>query len=395
MKVLLVNDYASLEGGAERSILALRQRLRQAGHDARLFSSDAHSPDLSADADYTCHGSMHRARTLLQTWNPWAVAALRRVLDEFQPDVVHVKMFLTQLSPFILPLLYGYPTLYHAAWLRAVCPLGTKLLPNGRECTFPVGIACRRERCLNVVDWPLRMIQHRLLRRWKQALRLTVANSQATRVFLERGGFHNIVTIYNTVDETPPRPPLREPPVALFAGRLIETKGVQVLLRAFAQIAAQLPAARLIIAGQGAYLPHLRALADDLGIAARVEFAGFLDSAGLERKAAAAWVQVVPTLNAEPFGLVAAEAGMRGTAVIASASGGLAEIIHPGHTGLLVPPGDANALANALLRLLSDRAECERMGQAARQVALREFSHQRFDAEFMQVYQSLREGTPK
>lgn len=389
MKVLLVNDYSSLEGGAERNLIELRQRLRHAGHDARLFSSSAHTPGLTVNADYTCRGSLNRERTLLQTWNPWAVAALRRVLREFQPDVVHVKMFLTQLSPFILPLLRGYPTLYFAAWLRAVCPLGTKLLPDGRECPYPVGTACRRERCLSIVDWPLRMIQHALLRRWQGVLRQTVANSAATRAFMVNGGFENTIIIHNGVDATPQRPPLRDPPTALFAGRLIDTKGVQVLLRAFARVNAALPAARLVIAGQGAYLPNLSALADDLGISARVEFTGFLDPPVLEQKAAAAWVQVVPTLNAEPFGLVAAEAAMRGTAVIASGSGGLAEIVRPEHTGLLVPPGDVNALANALLRLLSDRAECERMGGAARQVALREFSHQRFDADMMQVYLAL------
>ena len=75
------------------------------------------------------------------------------------------------------------------------------------------------------------------------------------------------------------------------------------------------------------------------------------------------WVHVVPSLCAETFGLTAAEAMMRGTAVVGSRAGGLAEIIAPDETGLLVPPGDVEALRDALVRVLCDRELAERMGR--------------------------------
>ena len=126
MKILLVNDYATPTGGAELIMLSLRRQLRELGHDARLFASSARPLNQESQGDYHCLGTTSKFRTLLQSKNPWASQKLAKILSEFKPDVVHVRIFLTQLSPSILPLLINIPTIYHVAWYRAICPLGTK-----------------------------------------------------------------------------------------------------------------------------------------------------------------------------------------------------------------------------------------------------------------------------
>ncbi|MBK6395320.1 MAG: glycosyltransferase [Betaproteobacteria bacterium] len=88
-------------------------------------------------------------------------------------------------------------------------------------------------------------------------------------------------------------------------------------------------------------------------------------------------MQAVPSRWEEPFGLVAAEAMMRGTAVVASESGGLAEQVEPGATGYLAPAGDAGALARALEQVVRDRDLAERMGASARVRALAELTTDR------------------
>jgi glycosyltransferase involved in cell wall biosynthesis len=80
---------------------------------------------------------------------------------------------------------------------------------------------------------------------------------------------------------------------------------------------------------------------------------------------------------------------MRGTAVVASASGGLIELVQDGKTGFLVPPGDVDALAKALLRLLQNRELAEQMGWAGREVALANFSEETCVERFVQLYQRL------
>ena len=73
-------------------MLALRKRLREHGHDARLLASSARPLDQPSQADYECFGLMSQLRGLHQIWNPSAYLTLKRVLREFQPDVVHVRL---------------------------------------------------------------------------------------------------------------------------------------------------------------------------------------------------------------------------------------------------------------------------------------------------------------
>src|SRR4051812_44708893 len=91
MRILLVNDYATPEGGAEVQVQLLRRALRARGHDARLFASSAGGPAPGA-ADELCFGATSALRTPLQAANPSALLRLRRVLARFRPDVVHVRL---------------------------------------------------------------------------------------------------------------------------------------------------------------------------------------------------------------------------------------------------------------------------------------------------------------
>jgi glycosyltransferase involved in cell wall biosynthesis len=88
-------------------------------------------------------------------------------------------------------------------------------------------------------------------------------------------------------------------------------------------------------------------------------------------------VQAIPSKWEEPFGMVAIEAMMRGTAVVASDSGGLRDIVRDGVTGLLIVPGDVEVWSKALTRMLTDRHLCEVMGTAGREVALEEYTAER------------------
>src|SRR5690349_16117223 len=122
MRILLVSDYATPTGGAELMILSLREALRRRGHDARLFASSACPLDVPSQADYQCFGTVSKLRGLIQVANPSAHRSLHRVIREFQPEVVHVRLFLSQLSPAILPLVRNIPAIYHVAWYRPICP---------------------------------------------------------------------------------------------------------------------------------------------------------------------------------------------------------------------------------------------------------------------------------
>jgi glycosyltransferase involved in cell wall biosynthesis len=156
----------------------------------------------------------------------------------------------------------------------------------------------------------------------------------------------------------------------LCIGRLIPIKGHLVLLRALAQARARVPELVLDVAGRGPLEPALKAYARELGIEDAVRFLGFVSR--VEHAIEESAIVVVPSLG-EGFGMVALEAMERARPVIASSVGGLPEIVADGDTGLVVPAGDAEALAEAMVELGADLSRAAAMGAAGRERALAEF----------------------
>ena len=163
-------------------------------------------------------------------------------------------------------------------------------------------------------------------------------------------------------------------PRLLCVGRLIPIKGHIVLLRAFAEARRQLPDLRLDIAGRGPLEPALRALAKELGIDDAIRFLGYV--APVQSAIEDVAIVVVPSMG-EGFGMVALEAMERARPVIAAEIGGLGELVEEGVTGLLVPPGEADPLAQAIVRLASDLPGAAAMGEAGRSRALEQFLQER------------------
>jgi glycosyltransferase involved in cell wall biosynthesis len=228
-----------------------------------------------------------------------------------------------------------------------------------------------------------------LWRRWRAVFDRIVANSHWTGRRLEEDGLPVDEVVWNGVPVVPPRAALAPVPTLAFAGRLAPEKGLDVLLRAFARVRERLPEARLVIAGDGPGRDALAQRLSALGQEGQVERLGHRPRAELDARLGSAWVQAVPSIWEEPFGLVAPEAMMRGVAVVASDAGGLAEIVEDGRTGRLVRRGDADALAAALLGILSDRELAERMGRAGRERALAHFDEERYVDRFVEIYEEL------
>lgn len=386
-----MNDYASATGGAEILIQNLRGLLRARGHDARLLASRARPEGAPWNADYACAGTLTAMRTPLQALNPSARRAMRHAIREFRPDVVHVALFLTQLSPSILDPLRDVPALHHVQWFRAICPLGTKRLPDGTQCEVPWGIACLRNRCLRAHDWLPLMLQRSLLERGRDVFDAFVAPSNRLKVLVERAGISPVEVVPNAVPE-PARVAVEneiEPYAIGFAGRFVAEKGVRVLVDAFETVATLQPRARLVLVGDGPERPAIERRIEASQLGGRVEITGWLPREQVDRRLATVAVQVVPSLWEEPFGLVAAEAMMRGTPVVASDIGGLGEVVEQGYTGMLVPPGDPEALATALLTLLENRDVARRLARAGEIVARERYAQGPFAERMIRIYQRL------
>jgi glycosyltransferase involved in cell wall biosynthesis len=167
------------------------------------------------------------------------------------------------------------------------------------------------------------------------------------------------------VPEAPPPPP--GPPCHLFVGRFVPKKGIFVLADAVRHLRAAGDTTPIVCIGDGPQRPALDALARDAG---GVTLTGWQPPAAVAARMAQAWSLLVPSViaadgDAEGLPSVIPEAMAQACPIIGSAQGGIAEAVQHGQTGLLVPPGDPIALAEAMHRLVSEPELRHRLGQTA------------------------------
>jgi glycosyltransferase involved in cell wall biosynthesis len=185
----------------------------------------------------------------------------------------------------------------------------------------------------------------------------------------------------------------RREPLLLFVGALIERKATKYLIQAMPSILARVPTCRLTIVGEGPEQSALTALVNGLALGDRVAFTGPLPQAQVSERMREASLFVLPSLE-EGLGVVLLEALASGTPCVASEVDGIPDIVSPS-VGLLVPPADPDALGSAILELLQDEDRRRIMAQAARQLAVDQYSWSTIGARIVGVYQDVLEGRAK
>jgi glycosyltransferase involved in cell wall biosynthesis len=161
-----------------------------------------------------------------------------------------------------------------------------------------------------------------------------------------------------------PTAPLPERPTALFVGVLEHYKDVDGLAAAWRLAASRVPDASLRLVGKGTRAQIAEALVRDLGVRWDRELTSAQVAAALDD----AWVLVLPS-RSEGMGRVLVEAFCRGRGVVGTNAGSIPDLVEDGVSGVLVEPDDPEALAEALVRTLSDRGLAERLGEGARGAA--------------------------
>jgi glycosyltransferase involved in cell wall biosynthesis len=287
------------------------------------------------------------------------IARLARRLRRLHPDLVHTNSLKSGLYGSLAARAAGIPVVWH-------------LRDRLSEDNFPASQAAVLRRCV---------------RKMADAV---IANSTATAEQLSPGGAP-VWVIPSPVDTAPKARSANGPPVVGIIGRLAPWKGQHIFLEAVARLSVKQPTlhARVIgsaLFGEEAYEQALKAKVDELGITSLVEFTGF--SNDVAEELAGLTVAVHASTVPEPFGQVVIEAMACGTPIVATAGGGPAEVITNGVDGLLVPPGDASALAKSVGRLLEDPGLREIMKQAG-MVKAERYRPDRVAAEVEAVYASL------
>jgi glycosyltransferase involved in cell wall biosynthesis len=172
----------------------------------------------------------------------------------------------------------------------------------------------------------------------------------------------------------------------LYVGRIVYEKGIKELITSFGAVCGQEEGVELQVAGDGDALDDMKALAIGLGIEHRVSFLGWVDHDEMVEHYKRAMMVVLPSFSeGMPYALL--EGMAAGKPVIASDVSGMNELVDHGTNGLLYDINDGDALADAMLRLSRDPAECERMGGNGRELICSSFSRERWLEDTVRVYE--------
>ncbi|MBO8138806.1 MAG: glycosyltransferase family 4 protein [Desulfotomaculum sp.] len=173
--------------------------------------------------------------------------------------------------------------------------------------------------------------------------------------------------------------------IVFYVGRLVQEKGVQVLLEAAPKILHYHPNTKFVIAGKGPHMIPLRRQARRMGIEARVYFTGYVDDSTRNNLYKFADVAVFPSLY-EPFGIVALEAMAARTPVVVSDTGGLSEIIKHGINGLKAYVGNPNSIADNVLHMLMNPESARRMEQRAYKDVIEKYNWNKIAGKTVELY---------
>jgi glycosyltransferase involved in cell wall biosynthesis len=218
---------------------------------------------------------------------------------------------------------------------------------------------------LGVLTW----LQERPLRRVYGAVPVQAISHSTAQDLVERGLDRSSVTVIhpgvNLDFYRPASSPTRfRAPTFLYLGRLRRYKRIDLILRAFASVVRDDPSARLIIAGKGVAEGDLHRLAGEMSLGPNVDFTGFVSEEEKRGLFQRCWANIFVSPK-EGWGITNLEAAACATPTIASDSPGLRESVVHGRTGILVPHGDVEALALAMLRFARDASLADRLGLGA------------------------------
>ena len=276
---------------------------------------------------------------------------------DLRPDVAYVHAFEFSLSPAAVLALGSVPLVLSIANYKPVCPNALRLRPDGTQCGTPRGSVCRSGGCFGTAHWLRDELRYRRIDTVLTRARTCVTCSDYMVGALADLGVAARHVPWPVLGPAPgfDRRPAAEP-LVVYVGRLAREKGLPLLLRAFAAARVAVPRLRLRLVGDGPDRPALERLAAELELGASLEISGWLKHGAVEDAIADAWAVVVPSVWAEPLGLVAVEALVRGIPVVASATGGLLETAGQACPDLLFPVGSQEALVERIVAVGSAQA---------------------------------------
>ncbi len=419
-RVLIVNYRYFVSSGPERYMFSLMPLLEARGIDVVPFSVAYKMNEPSEWDDYFAEPIAGGGEVLFEqhTWTPSSLSRtlerawysrhveerLSSLIAASKPDVALVLQYLRKLSPAVLVALRnaGVPIVARLSDYGVICP-GLQLMRDGTPC----------ELCLGSSVWP--SVRYRCVR---GSLAASAVNAFATQYHRSRGYFdlidafitpsailrekliesgfsaakvHHIPTFVPPCDPPRSRGRMRR---LVYVGRFDPMKGIDLIVTAFARLAA-LPdnddlSLCLFGDADSRYGREIVSLVDSLGLNDRVEFPGFASREEMSQVLSTSILSIVASITYENMPNSLLESWACGTPVLASDIGSLRALIEGTGAGRLFKTGDVDDLASVIAELMADPEALDRMGEAARRVAVDRYSPDAHMTQLLALFDQVR-----
>ncbi|PMB50215.1 glycosyl transferase family 1 [Fischerella thermalis CCMEE 5205] len=385
MRILSVHNRYQIRGGEDESRQAEENLLREMGHEVTVY--EEHNDRIA---------KMNQLQVASRTiWSQEAYQIIQRRLQEQPQDIVHVQNFFPLISPsvYYAAKAQGVPVVQTLRNYRLLCP-NALFFRDGQVCEDCLGKflplpgvihGCYRESRVASVAVASMLTVHRTLRTWTKMVDVYIALTEFARQKFIQGGLpaEKIVVKSNFVHPDP-KPGEGKGGYALYVGRLSVEKGLNTLLAAWKQLPMQLP---LKIIGDGPLAGKLAADAKDMP---HIEWLGRKSMSEVYELLGEAKFLIFPSNWYETFGRVAVEAFAKGTPVVASDIGAIAELVEDKRTGLKFIPADSADLAKKVTWLWENPQELNRMRQEVRREYEIKYTARQNYHKLMEIYDLVR-----
>jgi len=387
MKVLQINKFFYPRGGAETYLLSLISLLQKNGQPVIGFSqSNKNNLKIAGEEFFIDEIQLDKfyLKNIFKIgrifWSFQAKKNIKKLINQENADLVHLHNIYHQISPSILPAI-------KKAGLPIVMTVHDFKLINPSYTLWAVKNQKSGKSFLARLLMTLEYLFHKSIRVYQKNVDLFIAPSEFVKNKLVAAGFamNKIIVLPHFVELNNDYNNIEEKNYIVAFGRLDESKGYDILIRAWAEIKSDI---NLKIIGSGSKEKILKKLSRDLKIENKVEFIPQVDKKELAAIISQSLFAVFPSLVHETFGLGIIESYFWGKPVVASKVGAFSEIINS-QTGLLCKPGDISELKQSLETLIGNKDLRLELGQNAKKYAEENFTSQEHLAKITAIYNSL------
>ncbi len=403
MRVLLVHNNYRVTGGAEVFYHEVGRILEFNGHEVAYFS--CHEEGLStAWSRYYPVAGEHRDLGLIggiagfpsMVYSKKAKHSMARVIDDFEPDIVHAFAIYVKLTPSVLDAATaaGIPIVMSCNDYKHICP-NYKLYHHGRICEECKGgrfyrtvvNRCCHDSMIYSFASSMEAYVHGFMNIYRKNVHTFLFASEfmarKTEEFWGKESFR-WRKLRNPFDSTKFEATYRTNGPVLYFGRLIDEKGIDILIQA----AMFLPECSFRIVGDGPDAEKYKMVVAESGMK-NIEFAGAKWGEEMDFELAACRFVVVPSVWHENFPYVINQAFAFGKPVVGSNRGGIPELVKNGERGLIYEASDPGALADAIRELWQTPARVEEMGRIAKTYADQEYNDSHFSQTLESIYEEV------